>query len=278
MPPAMLVIGALVLGGASAMNIETHVSSGYTEGFMDHTIVETFSSLSEDAPEWCKNETNLSWSQRKQRMQQHATLEWAKQEIKKLRSTNESIPDWMEKIVNDDANRGKMKWASQECKRLKEQGKEVPGWMAELEAMNAKWANRWAACKTAELKSAGDEVPQWMIDNGRKGIMDYADEKAADLQAEIDALEEAKAKEEALVEAKGDVNIASQRMLATSKVTRVRSLDQQFHVLELALAELADNDNHHNAPAPRMKQSMHHVKEAYEQLGRILTHKLASLH
>merc|ERR1719356_202689 len=273
-----LCLVAFTVGAASALKMHTESESEAWQYLaMDHTVVTTFDTFKEDAPEWCRNETNLTWTQRKQRMQQHATLAWAKQEQKKLAAANQSIPGWMDKMLTDDANRGKLKWASQECKRLRSEGKEVPQWMAQLETESNKWANRWAACKAAELKAQGEEPPAWMIDNGRKGIMDYADEKAADLQAQIDELEEAKQKEEALVDAHGDVKSAGQRMFASTKALQVRSLDQQFNVLELALVELGNAENNHDMPAPRMKQAMKHAKEAYEMFGRALQHKFATL-
>merc|ERR1719382_2417767 len=114
-------------------------------------VVQTFGrSLDEEAPEWCKNETELTWQQRKERMQQHATLQWAKKQATKLRDENQTIPEWMDKIVTDDENRGKLKWAVSEFKRLKE---------------DERWANRWAACKAHELRAQKLEVPPWMLDN-----------------------------------------------------------------------------------------------------------------
>merc|ERR1719440_1260637 len=120
----------------------------------------------------------------------------------------------MGKIVSNDEKRGKAKWAVQESKQLKSEGKETPKWMDELVQEDAKWANRWAAYKAAELKEANEEVPQWMLENGRKGIFEAASEKAAELQEEIDEMEEEKDQESALVDAQGDVDVANQRMLA----------------------------------------------------------------
>merc|ERR1719291_1172151 len=88
----------------------------------------------------------------------------------------------MDRLVSDDEKRGRTKWAVAESKRMKAEGKETPKWMDELVAEDAKWANRWAACKVASLQQANEEAPQWMIENGRKGIMDAASEKAAELQ------------------------------------------------------------------------------------------------
>merc|ERR1719394_446230 len=115
----------------------------------------------------------------------------------------------MDKLMSDDEKRGKAKWAVQESKRLKTEGKGTPKWMDELVEEDAKWANRWAACKAAELKEANEEVPQWMVENGRKGMLEAATEKAAELQEEIEEMEEEKDKDEALVSAQGDVQTAN---------------------------------------------------------------------
>merc|ERR1719440_1814090 len=120
----------------------------------------------------------------------------------------------MGKIVSNDEKRGKAKWAVQESKQLKSEGKETPKWMDELVVEDAKWASRWAACKAAELREANELVPQWMLENGRKGIFEAASEKAAELQEEIDEMEQEKDEESALVDAQGDVDVANQRMLA----------------------------------------------------------------
>merc|ERR1719333_1476530 len=79
------------------------------------SVVESFGGeVVDDSPEWCKNETQLTWKQRKQRMQQHATLEWCRKQYRELTEKNESVPEWMEKLVTEDENRGRMKWAVQE--------------------------------------------------------------------------------------------------------------------------------------------------------------------
>merc|ERR1719188_2565617 len=123
-----MICAAACLGGASAY---TKAGSAATQGIM-LGVVETFSrSLEEDAPEWCKNETELTWKQRKERMQQHATLQWCKKQYRELTEKNESVPEWMEKLVTEDENRGRMKWAVQEAKRLRAEQKEVPQWMVE---------------------------------------------------------------------------------------------------------------------------------------------------
>jgi len=80
-------------------------------------VVQTFSrySMDEEAPEWCKNETELTWKQRKERMQQHATLQWAKKQAKSLRDENKTMPEWMEKIVTDDENRQRARRCPSGC-------------------------------------------------------------------------------------------------------------------------------------------------------------------
>jgi len=198
----------------------------------------SFGILPENAPSWCKNESQLSWKQRKERMQQHLTLEWSKKMVKQMLEQNETVPEWMDKIVSDDEKKGKTKWAVQESRRLKAEGMETPKWMDELVVEDAKWANRWAACKAAELKEASEEVPQWMAENGRKGILEAATEKAAELQEEIDDMEEEKDKESALVDAQGDVQAANERMLAKKRQFSAKTVTSQFRLLEEALEEL----------------------------------------
>merc|ERR1740121_3385850 len=134
-------------------------------------------------------------------MEQHATLQWAKKMVKQLRETdgeNATIPEWMDKIVSDDENRGKLKWAVTESKRLKAEGKEAPEWMMALVREDDRWANRWAACKANELRAESMDVPAWMLDNARKGMMEYSSEKAAELQEQIQEVETEKEKDEAL--------------------------------------------------------------------------------
>merc|ERR1719454_1062875 len=118
-----------LLAGCAALEMEVGVDAEASSASALN-VVATFAPgraiLPTDAPEWCKNDTQLTWTQRKERMQLHSTLEWAKSEVKKLQEENKEIPAWMDKIVTDDKNRGKMKWAAQEAKTLKEQGKEVP--------------------------------------------------------------------------------------------------------------------------------------------------------
>merc|ERR1740121_2291196 len=179
-------LGALLVGAAVAQGVDLHFQSeiemaGKVE-FVDgaefvagvelaggadfiathQTVVATFDGeVMSGAPEWCKNTSELTWKQRKERMQQHATLEWCKGQVKKLREENESIPDWMGKIVGDDQKNGKMKWASAEAKRLIAEEKEVPAWMQDL-----------------------------MNENARRGIMEYSSEKEANLEEEMEDLSE----------------------------------------------------------------------------------------
>jgi len=173
-----------------------------------------FGLVADDAPTWCKNETELTWAQRKERMQQHSTLQWAKKMVKQLQSdANATVPEWMGKLVAEDEKRGRMKWAVQESRRLRAEGKETPQWMEELVAEDAKWANRWAACKVAELEYSGEEPPEWMRENGRKGVFAAAAEKLAEIQEQLDELVALKEKEVALVQAKGDIKLAERHLM-----------------------------------------------------------------
>jgi len=273
-------------GGRGSLFMESSLESILASGDgADHTVVETFGDILSDnivfeleKPEWCENETeSLTWAQRRQRMQQHETLRWAKIEMKKLQSENKTAPAWMERMVTDDENRGKLKWASQEAKRLAAEGKEVPPWMADLAKEDQKWANRWAACKVVEMKSRNEEVPQWMVDNGRKGIMEYSEEKAQELQNQIAELETEKSKEEALISSNGDLKMARQRMLANVKRVRVRSVDEQFHSLEAALAELEEAERGGATSNTKLKRLAANVETAYAMLGRILQYRSTAL-
>jgi len=266
----------LLQSSASAAGGETLVA----EGEEHFSFVEgSFGPLPEDAPSWCKNETQLTWAQRKERMQQHQTLEWAKKMVKQMLEQNETVPEWMDKIVSDDERRGKTKWAVQEAKRLKSEGKETPKWMDELVQEDAKWANRWAACKAAELKEANEEVPQWMVENGRRGTLEAATERAAELQQEIEEMEEEKDKEAAIVDAQGDVQAAEQRMLAKRRGFAAKTVSSQFHVLETALEELESaegdmlKDGMSTASAHRYKQALRKAKTASELLNKLLERK-----
>jgi hypothetical protein len=200
-----------------------------------------FGLVPDDAPTWCKNDTQLTWTQRKERMQQHSILLWAKKIVKTLQEAggdNVTIPEWMDKLVSDDEKRGKSRWAVQESKRLKAEGKETPQWMDDLVAEDTKWANRWAACKSAQLRAVGEEAPAWMVENARKGIMEAATEKAEELQEQIEELDSEKEEEVALVDAHGDAALARQRMLAMAKAVRTTTMSQQTQVLGDVLEEL----------------------------------------
>jgi len=290
---ALPAILAFVTGGAAASKLSStagsalrlQASAGTTQG-MEHaaylTVVETFAGLvPQGAPEWCRNDTNLSWTQRKQRMQQHWTLQWAKEEVKKMRAakpSNTTVPTWMADIVDQDSKRGRMKWAVQEARHLKEQGKPVPEWMAQMVEEDAKWANRWAACKASELKSQGEEPPRWMIDNGRKGIMEYADEKATELQRQIDELEASREREDTIAEAKGDLKLARKRNLAYEKVIKTRSVSEQMKMLEAALEQLSTVERARRAGGVGpFKVAAVRAKDAYDLLGRILQAKMDAI-
>jgi len=290
MTRAAMCFATLLAGGAIAQQDSTFLlqssASAFGEGALvaeseEHfSFVEgSFGPLPDSAPAWCKNETQLTWVQRKERMQQHQTLEWAKKMVKQMLEQNETVPEWMDKLVSDDEKRGKTKWAVQESRRLKSEGKETPKWMAELVEEDAKWANRWAACKAAELKEANEEVPQWMIENGRKGMLEAATEKAAELQEEIEEMEEEKDKEVAVVDAQGDVQAAEQRMLAKRRGFAAKTVSSQFHVLEAALEELESaergmqKDGMSKDSAHRFKQALRKAKTASELLNKLLERK-----
>jgi hypothetical protein len=279
-------LATLLAGGATAQQDSTFLlqSSASIVGeqllWVGNSFEEgSFGILPENAPSWCKNETQLTWKQRKDRMQQHLTLEWSKKMVKQMLEQNETVPEWMDKIVSDDEKRGKAKWAVQESKRMRAEGKETPKWMDELVEEDAKWANRWAACKAAELKEANEEVPQWMVENGRKGIMEAATEKAAELQEQIEEMEEEKDEETALVDAQGDVQDASRRMLAKKKESSARSVSSQFRLLEGALEELehAEAEMVSGGPAKgptrRFKQALRRAKAASDLLNKLLDRK-----
>jgi len=248
----------------------------------------SFGHLPESAPTWCKNETQLTWKQRKERMQQHLTLEWSKKMVKQALEQNQTVPEWMDKLVADDEKRGKMKWAVGEVRRLRAEGQEVPQWLSDLEAEDARWANRWAACKGAELRAAGGDVPLWMVENGRKGIMEAAKEKTEELQEELDELEEQKEEEAALVGAQGDVTVASQKLLARSRKLSSTTLAQQTHVLEVALEELDSAEGHMHrgiatddatflSDAHKTKEALWKARAASTLLAELLDRKAAQL-
>jgi len=244
---------------------------------MGSNLEGSFGHLPENAPTWCKEDVQLTWRERMERMQQHLTLEWSKKMVKQMLEQNETIPEWMDKIVSEDEKRGKTKWAAQESKRLKAEGKETPKWMDELVEEGAKWSNRWAACKAAELKDLNEEVPQWMVENARKGIMEAATEKAAELQEQIDEMEEEKDEETELVDAHGDVQEANKRMLARKRESSARSVSSQYRVLEGALEELeqaeAEAASAGGNPTRRLKQAIRRAKSAVELLNKLLDRK-----
>jgi hypothetical protein len=200
------LLGGLLAGVASA--VQQEVGLGPKSRFWN-----MFGSLPDNAPEWCKSDSALTWEEKRQRVAQHATLVWAKQSVKELRETNQTIPKWMDDMVTKDARQGQMKWAVKEAKRLKAEHQEVPEWMASLVEEDNKWANRWAACKAAELQFAGEQPPEWMVENGRKGVFAAATEKLAEIQEQIDELEALKEKEVALVQARGDIKLADKRLM-----------------------------------------------------------------
>jgi len=249
-------------------------------------VVDTFShasTMAEEAPEWCKNETDLTWKQRKQRMEQHATLQWAKKMVKQLRETdgeNATIPEWMDKIVSDDENRGKLKWAVTESKRLKAEGKETPEWMMALVREDDRWANRWAACKAHELRAQSMDVPAWMLDNARKGMMEYASEKAAELQEQIQEVETEKEKDEALVQANGDIEDANQRLLYRARQFQRVTAATQANVLEEALLEFNEREEEAREGTikfTKLKMAGIKAQQATETMSMLLERKLAML-
>jgi len=247
-------------------------------------VVDTFghaSTMAEDAPEWCKNETELTWKQRKQRMEQHTTLQWAKKMVKQYRETNgenATIPEWMDKIVSDDENRGKLKWAVTESKRLKAEGKEVPEWMMALVREDDRWANRWATCKAHELKAESQEVPAWMLDNARKGMMEYASEKAAEIQDQLNEIEAEKEKDEALVQANGDIEDANQRLLARAKQSQRATTATQLNVIEEAMLEFnerAEEAREGTIKFTKLKMAGIKAQQATDTMSKLLERKLA---
>jgi len=282
--PRLLV---LLVGCAAAQQDATFLVqsiAAVTSLTVTESVTESFAKdiglLLDPVPEWCKNDTQLTWKQRRERMQQHETLQWCKRQSKELTEKNESIPEWMEKLVTADENKGKMKWAVQEATRLKAEQKEVPKYMAELVEEDAKWANRWAACKAAELKAAGEDAPAWMVENARRGITDYAAEKAQELQEEIDELDEEKEKEMALVRSQGDVVLASEKMLARSKTNRARSTAQQYNFLQKALEELdlAEQEfGRTGANAHKLKHAIIRAEEENNLLNQMISRQMDAL-
>jgi len=269
----ILSVGLAV--SVASLDVQQEGGSGPASRFWN-----MFKGLPENAPEWCKSETALTWEEQRRRVSQRATLVWAKQMVKELRETNQTIPKWMDDMVTKDARQGQMKWAVKEVKRLKAEGQEVPEWMAALVEEDSKWANRWAACKVAELKAAGEEVPVWMVENARKGITDYAAEKAQELQDEIDELDEEKEKELALVHAHGDVVVASEKMLARTRANHARSTAQQFNVVQKALEELdlAEQEfGRTGGSVHKLKHAIVRAREETDLLNQMLSRKMDAL-
>jgi len=274
---AMKVLcAAALVGGALA---STRAGVATTQGMLG--AVETFSStLGEDSPEWCKNETELTWKQRKERMQQHATLQWAKKQAKELREENKTMPEWMERIVTDDENRGKLKWAVSEFKRMKAEGKEAPEWMTALVKEDERWGNRWAACKAHELKLQKEEVPVWMLDNARRGIMEYAEEKAAEISEQIQDVEAEKERDDALVQANGDVEEANNQLLYRAKKDKHMTTAGQLNVLEAAMDrfnEAEQDAEHGKIKFQKLKQVGTKAQKAAASLSLLLEKKLAAV-
>jgi len=242
-------------------------------------VVQTFDrSMDEEAPEWCKNETELTWQQRKERMQQHATLQWAKKQAAKLRDENQTIPEWMDKVVTDDENRGRLKWAESESKRLKAEGKATPERMGELVKENERWANRWAACKAHELKAQNLEVPPWMLDNARKGIMDFASEKAAEIQVKIREVEAQMERDNVVVEASGDIEEANHRLLWRAKQAARMTCATQLNVLENAMERFHEAEEHAKEGTIKfsaLRQAGTRAQDATARMSTLLEQKLA---
>jgi len=270
---------------ASLAQFAASISASGEETFsVQESFVEgSFGLVSDDAPTWCKNETQLTWLQRKDRMQQHNTLLWAKKMVKQMLEDNATVPEWMYNIVSADERKGKSRWAVQEAKRLKAEGKDTPQWMKDLVAEDARWANRWAACKYAELKAIGEEVPTWMVENGRQGILDAATEKAEELQGQIEELDAEKEQEAALVDARGDTTLASQRVLASDREFRTRTLSGQTHVLEQDLEDLdrAEGEMLNDGMAPasirKLKQALRKARTAAHSVSEMLAMKMAKV-
>jgi len=164
----------------------------------------------------------LTWEEKRRRVEQRATLQWAKQQVKELIEKNQTVPKWMDEMVTRSTKDGQMKWAAKEAKRLKQEKKDAPEWMAALEEEDDKWANRWAACKLSELQFAGQDPPEWMKENGRKAVYASAMGKLAEIQEQIDELEAMKEKEVALVQARGDIRLAEKRQLLAHRPASVR--------------------------------------------------------
>jgi len=244
-------------------------------------VVETFGEGEEGtmtgAPEWCRNDTELTWKQRRERLLQHETLEWCKSQVKELQAANESVPDWMDKLVEDDRKRGQMKWAAAETKRLKAEGKEVPQWMDWASAENDKWGNRWAACKAAALQAAGQESPTWMVENGRKGVLDYASEKQQDLQAQIDELTEEREEEEAVAQADGNITLAEERRLAMEKAVYRKTTHGQLEDLQAALTDVEASEEAWKQDTEASPKQLKHALKKAQHMSMMMEKVLARM-
>jgi len=268
MAPALssLFVLAASVSGAGAVVVYDGSFGTFAEG--------AFGPLPADAPAWCKAEADLTWKQRKERLLQHDTLEWCKVQVRHLQAANESVPEWMDKLVEDDRKRGQMKWAAAETKRLRAEGKEVPQWMDWAAAENEKWGNRWAACKAAELQAAGEEPPAWMVENGRKGVLDYASEKQKDLQEQIDELQEEREEEEAVIQADGNATMAEERRLAMQRAVYKKSAHQQLDVLQAELASVQESEEawekDTSASPKQLKRALKKAQQASVMMEKIL--------
>ncbi|CAK0853967.1 unnamed protein product [Prorocentrum cordatum] len=231
----------------------------------------SFGLLPESAPTWCKNETQLTWKQRKERMQQQLTLEWSKKMVRQMREQNDTVPEWMDKIVSDDEKRGRMRWAAQESKRMRAEGKETPKWMDELVEEDTKWANRWAACKAAELKEANEEVASWMPRPRRP-------------QSSRSRSRRWRRRRTRTRERRWWTLRATSRTPAGGPdagqeegVLREESVSSQFRLLEGALEELeqaeAEMVSGGQGPTRRFKQALRRAKSASELLDKLLDRK-----
>merc|ERR1719382_1550284 len=118
--------------------------------------------------------------------------------------------------------------------------------MIELVKEDERWANRWAACKVHELKVQNQEVPQWMLDNARKGIMEYASEKAAEIQDHIRDVEVQIGKDNAVVEANGDIEEANHRLLWRARQAVRMTCASQLNVVENAMERFHEAEERAN--------------------------------
>jgi len=227
------VLSAGLLAGVASLELQQEMSYGLQQELSyvaslqqemssSKAFWNMFGALPGNAPDWCRSEGNLTWEEKRRRVEQRATLQWAKQQVKELIEKNQTVPKWMDEMVTRSTKDGQMKWAAKEAKRLKQEKKDAPEWMAALEEEDDKWANRWAACKLSELQFAGQDPPEWMKENGRKAVYASAMGKLAEIQEQIDELEAMKEKEVALVQARGDIRLAEKRQLLAHRPASVR--------------------------------------------------------